>query len=279
MGTFLFFLLSLLFYGNCDNKSIPLGVNSLLSERYSVTSSSVRLLLAASDDGKIERSPLNHHPQSFYRQQSRRWNGNYKHTSKQLADVSKAKKLTLQLTANGITKTLEKKRMESLQHVLTKAVLWNIYIDEYPDIEIERDIGDPDYLPDVISWNETSMEPLFWGESGRMKVRKALDLMRRYPRAHIVHCRWGMDIQSFSDPLIEYVANEVSEGRLDDPSSWFEGKFSWATIDFNVWRFIDEESGTILATKDDLEWKDFDLSSLAAVHVESSSLSDKKSIP
>ena len=47
------------------------------------------------------------------RRQARRWNGNYKHASKRLADVPKSKKLMIKLTANGVTKTLEKKRMET----------------------------------------------------------------------------------------------------------------------------------------------------------------------
>ena len=41
---------------------------------------------------------------------SRRWNGNYKHASKKLSDVSKTKKLRLDLISNGVCKTLEKKR-------------------------------------------------------------------------------------------------------------------------------------------------------------------------
>ena len=60
------------------------------------------------------------------RRQARRWNGNYKHASKKLSDVPKSKKLMLNLTANGVTKTLLKKRMETLQHVLTKAKLLEV---------------------------------------------------------------------------------------------------------------------------------------------------------
>mmetsp|Transcript_891 Transcript_891/g.1739 ORF Transcript_891/g.1739 Transcript_891/m.1739 type:complete len:146 (-) Transcript_891:1337-1774(-) len=54
------------------------------------------------------------------RVQSRRWNGGYKTASKRLADVPKKKKMKLDLVANGVKKTLEKKRQETLQHVLTK---------------------------------------------------------------------------------------------------------------------------------------------------------------
>jgi hypothetical protein len=70
-----------------------------------------------------------------------------------------------------------------------------------------------------------------------------------------------MDIQSFSEPFIEYISEEISEGRLQDPSSWFQGNFTWCSIPLDVWLFVDEESGTITVTKDDIKWKDFDISS------------------
>lgn len=172
----------------------------------------------------------------------------------------------IDLTANGVTKTLEKKRMETLQHVLTKAMIWKMFMEDYPNMDIERDIGDPDYLPDVVgtatAFNaETAIqntEILFWGESGRMKVHKALDLMRRYPKAHIVHCRWGIDLEKFMAPFIEYLETElVGEG-----TSWWEGKFSFAALPLEVWKFIDEETGTILIEKSDLSWMELDLTQL-----------------
>ena len=195
------------------------------------------------------------------RRQARRWNGNYKHASKRLADVPKSKKLMIKLTANGVTKTLEKKRMETLQHVLTKAMIWKLFMDEYPNLEIEMDIGDPDYLPDVVGTRTTpsnETEILFWGESGRMKVHKALDLMRRYPNAHIVHCRWSISIDSFMAPFVEYLETELKH----EDTSWWKGKFSFASLPLEVWEFIDEDTGNILIERDDLEWKQLDLSQL-----------------
>jgi hypothetical protein len=192
------------------------------------------------------------------RQTSSRWYGNYKHASKALKDVTKAKKMKLELTANGVTKTLEKKRMESLQHVLTKAIIWKLFMDEYPNMEIELDINDPNYLPDVISLDATTQEPLFWGESGRMKVHKAVDLLQRYPNAHIVHCRWGMEIAQFAAPLEEYLQEKFDEGTLDLPSS-SKGKFLFCSLPLDVWRFIDEETMTIHISKDDLPWKELKL--------------------
>lgn len=203
------------------------------------------------------------------RRQARRWNGNYKHKSKRLADVPKSKKLMIKLTANGVTKTLEKKRMETLQHVLTKAMIWKLFMDEYPDLEIEMDIGDPDYLPDVVGTRTTASnetEILFWGESGRMKAHKALDLMRRYPTAHIVHCRWSMSVDSVMGPFIEYLETELK----NEDTSWWNGKFSFSSLPLEVWEFIDEDTGNILIERDDLEWKQLDLSQLDFDRSESS---------
>eukprot|EP00536_Pseudo-nitzschia_multiseries_P005079 jgi/Psemu1/189708/e_gw1.92.6.1 len=203
--------------------------------------------------------------QQRQQQQARRWNGNYKHASNKLSDVPKSKKLMLNLTANGVTKTLEKKRMETLQHVLTKAMIWKLFMNDYPDLEIELDIGDPDYLPDVIATTTTTTattyngtEVVFWGESGRMKMHKALDLMRRYPNAHIVHCRWAIDVESFMVPFVEYLETQLFE----EDTSWWEGRFSFASLPLEVWEFIDEDSGTILIEKSDLKWRELDLSQL-----------------
>jgi len=131
-------------------------------------------------------------------------------------------------------------------------------MDDYPNLEIELDIGDPNYLPDVVGTTATTCnntEISFWGESGRMKVHKALDLMRRYPNAQIVHCRWGIDIESFMGPFIEYLEAELQ----DEDTSWWTGHFSFASLPLEVWDFIDEDSMTILIERSDLEWQELDL--------------------
>lgn len=194
---------------------------------------------------------------------SRRWNGNYRHASNKLSEVSKAKKLKIDLVSNGVTKTVEKKRMETVQHVLTKAIIWSLYMEEYQNLEIEYDIGDPDYLPDVISvvkesstQEEKEEEPLFWGESGRMKVHKAVDLMQRYPKMHIVHARWSMDIESISQPLEDYLKEQFELGELD--LSDRQGRFTFLSLPLDVWRFIDEDTREIRVKKEDLQWKELD---------------------
>ena len=191
---------------------------------------------------------------------STRWNGNYKHKSKKLCDVPKAKKLQLELKVpNGQSTVVYKKKQETLQHVLTMAMIWALYLEEYPRLEIEQDISDPDYLPDVVSVDSDGV-PLFWGESGRMKVHKAVDLLQRYPGTHIVHCRWGMEITDFSEPLEGYLQEQFDLGLLD-LRSHRTAKFIFCSLPLDVWRFIDEDTMTIHITKADLKWKELELPS------------------
>jgi hypothetical protein len=191
---------------------------------------------------------------SAQRKLSRRWVGNYKAPTTELSKISKAKKLKLNVTANDITKTLVKNRMESIQHVLTKAVLWKLFMEEYPDIQIENDFGDPDYLPDVVSLDPTNeTHPVFWGESGRMRVHKAIDLLQRYPDTHIVQCRWGVEIDNFRTPLVEALEERQEEHGLVLPPR--TQPFTCCSLPLDVWRYFDESTMTVQITKEDLEWQ------------------------
>ena len=242
------------------------------------------------------------------------------------------------------TKLLEKKKEESLQHVLTKAILWSLFKDDYHNhrqhssssssinssssssssnteqgirMEIEYDIGDPNYIPDVIGFiendnnvtdddindtttttttaadtdttdsNNTNTKLLFWGESGRMKVHKSVDLMVRYPDTDIVHCRWGMKhISQISDPLEDYLQQQQQleyeqqqqQKEIDDDDEEKDddgitnllllpilrerkGKFLFCSLGptSDVWRYFSDEKENddhiIRISKNDLEWK------------------------
>ena len=195
------------------------------------------------------------------RRKAKRWNGNYRRASKNLSDVPKSKKLQLELSvqhSNGTvaTQSLQKKRQETLQHVLTKAILWKLYCDEYPDLGIERDIGDPNYLPDVIGLDHDD-RPLFWGESGRMKVHKAMDLMQRYPQAHIVHARWDMTLDEISGPLQDHLQDLLDSDSLGDLPGR-TGRFTFCSLPLEVWKFVDEDTGMIHVKRNDIDWKELE---------------------
>eukprot|EP00537_Pseudo-nitzschia_pungens_P011508 CAMPEP_0172391142 /NCGR_PEP_ID=MMETSP1061-20121228/7611_1 /TAXON_ID=37318 /ORGANISM="Pseudo-nitzschia pungens, Strain cf. pungens" /LENGTH=338 /DNA_ID=CAMNT_0013121681 /DNA_START=175 /DNA_END=1191 /DNA_ORIENTATION=+ len=125
--------------------------------------------------------------------------------------------------------------------------------------------------------NNNNAQVVFWGESGRMKVHKALDLMRRYPTAHIVHCRWGIDVESFMTPFVEHLEAQLSNAEEGDDqndkkeendvpntpgTTWWKGRFTFGALPLHVWEFIDEDTGTIFIEKSDLEWRELDLSQL-----------------
>jgi len=215
-------------------------------------------------DGFLEKSCFErqhyHLPTSlFHSIKPTRWYGNYKHTSELLGDTPKAKKRTIELhiidkVGNRKNVTVHKKRKEQVQHVLTMAILWKIFLDDYPNLQIEVDINDPQYLPDVIGLDSSNTTPIFWGESGRMKVHKAVDLMQRYPEAHIVHCRWGMPTYNISAPLLNFLQEEYNKGRLD--LSHRPGRFTLASLRQNVWELIDQTTGEIMATQEDLVWEE-----------------------
>jgi hypothetical protein len=174
----------------------------------------------------------------------RRWIGNSKPRTERLQDIPTAKKHTLVLTsAQGDTKTFSKKRGETLQHVLTKAILWSLYQDMHPGILIEHDMHDPDYLPDCVSLDEENRVS-FWGESGRMSVQKAVDLAERYPDTHLVHLRWAVPVEEFAPEIIRNIkAREILR----------TGKFEFASIPNDVWRFFDENN-KIKIDRNDLKW-------------------------
>jgi len=180
---------------------------------------------------------------------SPRWRGGHKPSIQKLSDIPKKKKHTIQLIADGETKEFKKKKYESLQHVLTKGILWKIFKEEFDNIQIETDIGDPNnYLPDVIALNSTTNVPLFWGESGRMKVDKAVKLAQRYPNMHICQLRWGVSLDEYVPDMLKAVRTVKREG-----------KYSFGAIpNKNVWEYFDEKDGTIHMTKDMVEWYHLD---------------------
>lgn len=211
---------------------------------------------------------------------SSRWVGNFKPPIQKLSEIGKAKKHAIHVTVQNETKVLLKKKYESIQHVLVKAVLWKLFYDEYEHLDIEKDIGDPNYLPDVIALDmsiiddqDTSIDdcnsdnavrthqrqqqqssPLFWGESGRMTLEKARELCQRYPTTHIVWMRWGIPMQEFAKLAAPALA-PVTANR--------QGRFTLAALpNKNVWELFDynpiNEECRVLVGKGDVEWFEMD---------------------
>ncbi|MFW6215548.1 MAG: hypothetical protein ACOC45_06335, partial [Alkalispirochaetaceae bacterium] len=95
------------------------------------------------------------------------------------------------LTIAGRKVVLIKKRQESLDHVLGKAILLELYAPRFPDTKIE--VGLPDrYKPDLLALDESG-EPRFWGEVGQVKKKKVEQLLRRYPGTCFAFARHRLD--------------------------------------------------------------------------------------
>lgn len=84
-----------------------------------------------------------------------------------------------------------KRGSESMEHVLMKVMLWQMYGDDYPGLLIEEPVGDR-YLPDCVCRLPGAAAPVFWGECGRVDLGKVESIALRYPSTHFVLAKWGM---------------------------------------------------------------------------------------
>jgi hypothetical protein len=86
---------------------------------------------------------------------------------------------------------LIKKPMESDRHVMMKALLWALYLPEYPQVQVEVPIGDR-YKPDLVQMGEKG--PKFWAEAGSVGAQKLRRILKRFPQTHLAFAVWGQSI-------------------------------------------------------------------------------------
>jgi hypothetical protein len=108
------------------------------------------------------------------------------------------------LKAHGRQVVFVKRPVESSEHVLMKALLWALYLPDYPSLSVEIGIGDR-YRPDVIARGENG-SPVFWGESGKVGRDKIRSLARRYRHTHFALAKWNCNLT----PFIELVRGVVN---------------------------------------------------------------------
>jgi hypothetical protein len=104
------------------------------------------------------------------------------------------------LHAHGRRNVFVKGSRESTEHVLMKIFLWALYLPQYPDLYVETRIGDK-YKPDVVQMSEPAFdgarEPIFWGESGQVSVKKINSLARRYRETHFAIAKWDSNLAPY----------------------------------------------------------------------------------
>ena len=115
------------------------------------------------------------------------------------------------LRAHGRQVVFVKRQNESREHVIMKALLWALYLPEYPNLLVETSIGDR-FRPDVVQLAPDGT-PVFWGESGQVSVRKLDSLLRRYPTTHFALAKWTSNLT----PHAEIVADAVAARRRHAP--------------------------------------------------------------
>lgn len=92
---------------------------------------------------------------------------------------------------------------ESYQHVLMKALGYAMFVDEYPDLEIEIRVN-LRYKPDLIVFSETR-DFKFWGECGQNSIRKTVWLLKHTRTEKLVLFKIGQNTESLVKQLREEI--------------------------------------------------------------------------
>jgi hypothetical protein len=154
-------------------------------------------------------------------------------------DLALRRKWTLR--AHGRQMIFVKRPQEQTSHVVMKALIWGLYLPEYPDLSIEPALADR-YEPDVASLGP-DRRPRFWGEAGQVTPTKIRSLAKRYRETHFAIAKWATRLAP-QRSIIQKAAAGIERSAPIDLLIFPEDAAE---------RFIDE-SGTIRVTHDDLEW-------------------------
>ncbi len=113
--------------------------------------------------------------------------------------------------AHGQQIVLIKKAYESDTHVLMKALVWALFLPQYPNLAIEVAI-DNRYKPDLVQMNPNKT-PVFWGEVGRVGQRKMQTLVQRYRATHLVFAKWNQNLR----PIHQMIQKAIKSVRRAAP--------------------------------------------------------------
>ena len=150
------------------------------------------------------------------------------------------------LYSHGQHIVVVKGRNERFVHPLMKALLWGLYIADYPNITIEIRLNDR-YKPDVVAFEPADElragTPLFWGEAGQVGRKKIESLARRYPHTHLAIAKWDARL----DPHIAIVEKALKGMRRTAP-------FDLISFAPDSDRFIDADGNITLTHADLTHW-------------------------
>lgn len=138
---------------------------------------------------------------------------------------------------------------ERFVHPLMKALIWAMYLPDYPNSTIEVRIGDR-YKPDVVAFAPDDVrfrenEPIFWGEAGQVGRAKIEALVRRYPDTHFAIGKWNTRLKPYAS-IIAKALNGVKRHAPFDLISFPEHSAD----------FVDDD-GLIHIHHEDVIWQRF----------------------
>jgi len=111
-----------------------------------------------------------------------------------MSELYLRRKLTFH--AHGRILVLVKRSNEKIEHRLMMALLWALYLPQYPQLRIDVPIG-ARYRPDLVQLGLDG-QPLFWGEAGEVGLAKLRLLCTRYHHTHLVFAKWAINLQPFA---------------------------------------------------------------------------------
>ena len=94
---------------------------------------------------------------------------------------------------------LWKRRGESYEHVLMKALGYAMFVGEFPELEIERRVG-LRYKPDLVARGGDG-QFLFWGECGATGVRKTAWLLKHARVERLALFKIGRGVAQLAEAL------------------------------------------------------------------------------
>ncbi len=107
---------------------------------------------------------------------------------------------------------LVKKPVESLRHVVMKAMLWALYLPDYPGLQIEVPVG-LKYKPDLVQADETGIH--FWAEAGSVSSKKLRRLLKRFPQTHFALAIWGGSLGSLEKRILRGTRGVKRQAPID----------------------------------------------------------------
>ena len=145
------------------------------------------------------------------------------------------------LRAHGRQVVFVKRSNERTAHVVMKALLWALYLPEFPSLTVEVRIGDR-YKPDVVALGPDE-RPQFWGEAGEVGQVKIRSLFKRYRTTHFAIAKWDQRLTPHL-AIVKKVLTGLPRSAPVDVISFPAD---------SVQRFIDEQ-GQIDISHEQLDW-------------------------